>query len=499
MASMKDGVSGAWRAMDRGVQIALVGAAFLAVAALAWGSFVLLHDDYGTLFAQLSDTDAAAVVDALKHQKVPYRLSDGGSTISVPADRVHDTRLGLMSSNLPLTGGVGFEIFDKQGLGVTEQSQRVSYQRALQGELARTIASLENVKQVRVHLVLPESSLFKRDRQDATAAVTVTMKPGYTLEHQQIVGVQRLVAASVAGLDPGHVVITDQRGVTLSAGDSESGNVAGVEARLDLQRQIETHISQKVAQLLDKAYGAGQALVSVSVALSFDAVKTTTQDLLPVKGSTDGGIVRKRQVTSNPGGGYAAETEANASVAETRRSNATTEIEYEYGRRVEEVIRSPGAVKRLTVGVVVPSGLADEQLQRIRELVLVAAGLDEARGDVVNVSRLDPSAVGVTAVGIAKPVSNDAAAESDAAGVDAGPMTAAVGKGGARLDWLHSRGLWYLAAAFAALLLIAALLGIAARLWRRRSLSDRQREELLQEIRRTLSESAAVTPLHNKS
>jgi flagellar M-ring protein FliF len=234
------------------------------------------------------------------------------------------------------------------------------------------------------------------------------------------------------------------------------------------------------------------------VALSFDAVKTTTQDLLPVHGSTDGGIVRKRLVTSNPGGGYAAETEMNASVAETRRSNATTEIEYEYGRRVEEVIRSPGAIKRLTVGVVVPSGLADEQLQRIRELVLVAAGLDESRGDVVNVSRLDPSAVGVIAVGLAKTAANDAAAGSDASGVDAGPVTAAAGKGGARFDWQHSRGLWYLAAAIAALLLIAVLLGTAARLWRRRSLSDRQREELLQEIRRTLSESAAATPLHNK-
>src|SRR5689334_2633275 len=166
-----------------------------------------MRTDYSVLFSQLTQADAASIVDQLRRQKVPYVLADDGTTIEVPASQVHETRLRLMSSGMPLAGGIGFEIFDKQGLGATEQSQRVSYQRALQGELARTIATLENVKSARVHLVLPESSLFKRDKQNATAAVTLTMKPGHTIGQPQIAGVQRLVSASVPGLEPARVII----------------------------------------------------------------------------------------------------------------------------------------------------------------------------------------------------------------------------------------------------------------------------------------------------
>jgi flagellar M-ring protein FliF len=488
MATIKETTIGVWRGMDRGLRIAAVGAALLAVAATVWGSYVLLHEDYGTLFAQLSDTDAASIVDALKRQKIPYRLSDNGSTISVPANRVNDTRLGLMSSNVPLSGGIGFELFDKQGLGATEQSQRVSYQRALQGELVRTISSLENVKQVRVHLVLPESSLFKRDRQEATAAVTVTMKPGNTLDKQQIIGVQRLVAASVAGLDPAHVVITDQRGVTLSAADANSGSVVGVEARLDIQRQIEAHIAQKISRLLDNAYGSGQAIISVAVAISFDAIKRTTQDLLPVHGTGEGGVVRKRQVTSGTIAGDSTGVAQYDTALDSRRTNSTTEIEYEYGRRVEEVIASPGAIKRLTIGVIVPPRLGEDQQRRIRELVEVAAGIDVARGDIVSVQSLDqPSANGAQATQGDEPVLlGDPSGPPKTGNVDAGAFWAAAAP-------LTSIPMVVLVA----LLVVAVLAFVLVRFGRARSLTDRQREQLLQDIRRTLGDERA-TPMQVK-
>src|SRR5262249_15440166 len=152
-------------------------------------------------------------------------------------------------------GGVGFEIFDKQGLGATEQSQRVSYQRALQGELARTIGTLDDVKQARINLVLPEATLFKRERQEERAAVTLTMKPGASLRHEQILGIQRLVSASVRDLDPDRVVVTDQRGITLSGADA-LGHGAGVsEARLEMKRDIEEYVTRKVARLLDSTFG----------------------------------------------------------------------------------------------------------------------------------------------------------------------------------------------------------------------------------------------------
>src|SRR6187551_1857332 len=140
------------------------GAAIIVIAAivLVWWS---TRTEYTVLFSRLTETDAAGIVSELKRQKLDYQLADGGTTVRVPAARVHDIRLQLMSGGTPIAGGVGFEIFDRQGMGATEQSQRVSYQRALQGELARTIGALDGVQQARVHLVLPESTLFRRDRQ----------------------------------------------------------------------------------------------------------------------------------------------------------------------------------------------------------------------------------------------------------------------------------------------------------------------------------------------
>lgn len=491
MGTVQDTIVGGWRNLDRGFKIALFVAAVLAVAAIIWGIFVLAREDYRTLFSQLSDTDAAAIVAELKRQKIPYKLSDGGSTVSVPTEQVHDTRLGLMSTNVPLSGGVGFEIFDKQGLGTTEQSQRVSFQRALQGELARTIAVLDNVKQARVHLVLPESSLFKRDHQEATAAVTVTMKPGNTLERQQILGVQRLVAASVSGLDPARVVITDQRGVTLSSAEATGGAAGSVAARLDVQRQVEAHLAQKIARMLDGAVGPGQAMVSVDVALRFDAIKTTTQDLLPLYGASGpqaNAVVRRRQVTTGEGSN-ALSGDVIETAATGRRSGSTTEVEYEYGRRVEEVIAAPGAIRRVTVGVIVPPHIDQEQQQRIRELVRVAAGIDDARGDLLSVQALGqpllpaPEASAVT--------------DADASGASA---SVAGGIGATRNTvWSWPRKIQ---TSLLAVLIACVVFGVFAivlvRPWRSRSLSDRQREALLDEIRRTLGEESRASQLKAK-
>jgi flagellar M-ring protein FliF len=171
-----------WRRLDRGAKVALIGGAAVILVGTAWMLYLALKQDYGVLFSDLTQSDAAAIVERLRESKTKYKLSENGTTVSVAAEQVHDVRLALMSSDLPLSGGVGFEIFDRQGLGATEHSQRVSYQRALQGELSRTIGTLEGVKQARVHLVLPESSLFRKDQQQATAAVTLAMKPGASVD-----------------------------------------------------------------------------------------------------------------------------------------------------------------------------------------------------------------------------------------------------------------------------------------------------------------------------
>lgn len=478
---MSNRVSALWNGWGRGGQIAALGSAVALLGLVLWLALGLLREDYGVLFTDLADADAAAIVKQLKKEKIPYRLVDRGATIEVPAAQVHDVRLTLMSGDLPLSGGVGFEIFDKQGLGATEHSQKVSYQRALQGELARTIATMDHVRQVRVHLVMPESTLFTRDRQQASAAVAVALEPGMVLERQQILGVQRLVAAAVAGLDPARVVITDQRGVSLSAADS--GGAAGVaDARLQVKRDIEEYMTHKIVSLLDSAFGPGQAIVSVDASLNFDATKTTIQDLLPAEAADGSGrVVRRRQVT----GSAAAQpmwTNASEAAAAPRTPSSTTEVEYEYGRRIDEVIAAPGALSRLNVGVIVPGELTEEKRSRIAELVRVAAGIDATRGDAVSVQPLsqiggETAAPDLFVVEAADAAEAAAPAKGRTIAVET-PVEATVAVG-------------------ALIGLVIALFGVILFLrFGRQTVSVREREQLLEELRSSLNGRPAAGRAH---
>lgn len=496
-----------WARLQPGARISFVAGVLLIGAVVTWLAVVTLRPQYQVLFSRLAETDAAAMVDQLKRLKMPYRLADEGTTIEVPADQVHETRLRLMSSGVTLSGAVGFEIFDKQGLGATEQSQRVSYQRALQGELARTISSLEDVKQARVHLVLPESTLFKRDRQEARAAVSLTLRPGATLSREQILGIQRLVGASVAALDPAKVVITDQRGVTLSGVDSlgvggdSSSSASATEGRLQMKREVEDYVTRKIARLLDSTYGPGQAIVSVDVLLNFDDIHRTVQDLLPVHGGDHGvGIRRKRQVLGSSGA-LSAAAAANLPALDpgdkdssTPPSNSTTEVEYEYGRSVEEVIAAPGGISRLSVGVVVPGDLSPEKQQRITDLVRVAAGINAERGDAIVVQPLDQLGARTT---LSQESATPEVAEP-AASVEPQTIHPKVGGG-----WLEE-GTWKSPSLWVAALLLA---GGVLLLQRRRAprfggatpLSVQERQQLLVEIQRTLSDAVGSAEARAKS
>jgi flagellar M-ring protein FliF len=493
-----------WSRLRLGARVGLIaGLAIIGVTTLVV-SYEVFRPEYQVLFTQLADADAASIVDQLKRLRIPYQLSDDGTTIEVPAAQVHETRLRLMSSGVPLSGVVGFEIFDKQGLGATEQSQRVSYQRALQGELARTVGSLEDVKQARVHLVLPESTLFKRDRQEARAAVSLTLKSG-ALSREQIRGIQRLVAASVAGLDAPNVVITDQRGVTLSGSDASALQAGGgaPEERLEIKRQVEDYITRKVAHLLDSTYGPGQAIVSVDASLNFDEIHRTVQDLLPLRGQTGertGGVRHKRQVSA----GAAADPNATADKevpAANANSNSTMEVDYEYGRSVEQVIAAPGGITRLSIGVIVPGNLEPDKQKRITDLVRMAAGISEDRGDAIVVQPLDqlgakPLAAkegGTESVGEAHGSAPATVAGTSAATashtVISKPQFGAVMTRGAVSGLLT--GLALIVAAV--ILLVTRRKGALARIARTgEPLSLQERQQLLVEIRRALSSPAVA-------
>jgi len=442
----------------------------IATGCLAWWA---LRTEYSVLFSRLNEADAAGIVAELKKQKVTYQLDDGGTTIRVPAERVHDVRLALMSSGTPIAGGVGFEIFDRQGLGATEQSQRVSFQRALQGELARTIGALDGVQQARVHLVLPESTLFRRDRQEARASVSLKLEPGVVLQEAQIFGIQRLVAAAVPGLELGHVVVTDQHGITLSAADALTVGGATGEGRLTMKREVEEYVTRKIVALLDRAYGPGRAIVSVDATLNFDEVKRTVQDLLPSNGAN---VRRRRQ--STPG---STALDPATTFQEDSAPRGTTDTEYDYGRRVEQVVAAPGSVTRLSVGVIVPGALDPATQERIEDMVRVAAGINETRGDLVVVQNLD--GIGSDGSSVAPAASATVTPVEEGASPVVRPSVPAAAAASFPAWWAN----WYAWGAAAMALVLLLILLLLRRGGGEARLSDDERARLLADVKASLT------------
>ncbi|MEN9864921.1 MAG: hypothetical protein RL748_511 [Pseudomonadota bacterium] len=354
-------------------------------AALGWWAY---RTDYGLLFADLSNADAAAMVAELDRMKTPYQLTDGGRTILVPKDLVYKTRLKVMGKELPLHGAVGFEVFNNADFGMTEFVQKVNYQRAVQGELTRTILAIEDVQAARVHLAIPEQGLFKKALSKPKASVTLTLKPGRVLAPEQIGGIQRLVAASVPEIQIADVTVLDQHGVPLSRVASNDGSIESAMTQLDSKRGVEDYLLKKVNQVLDNTFGPGAAIASVDVALNLDQDRTTTEDVLPAKGAPDatpaGVLVRERQTTH-----MAASNNASATSLAGSGENSSVESDYQVGRRVQQVVTAPGSVKRMTIAVVVKKSLEPAQLEHLKEVVSLALGFNAQRGDAIVIQSMD--------------------------------------------------------------------------------------------------------------
>jgi len=384
----------AWEGAERGRRITLVVLAVVIVAVTAALCVWTLSSNYQVLFAELDARDAAAIVEELKRAKVPYQIADGGSKILVEDKVVHETRLRLMGRGVPISGGVGFEIFDGKDVGMTEYTQKINYQRALQGELARTIMAINQVKLARVHLVIAEGSIFKRQKLKPKASVSLILKPDGGLSNEQILGIQRLVAAAVPGLDAASVTVLDQRGVTLSATAEGNEDYAAVTGKFKLKKSAEEYFVRKISEVLDKTFGPGQAIVSVDVTLDFDEIRRTQESIIPVRGGlTDevGAVVRKRQSVNRPARGPITKATVNGEpqyAAASGEANSTTEVEYEVGKSIEQVVTSPGGIRRVSVGVIVPK-MTDDQLVRMHAMVGMIVGLNEARGDALAIQSID--------------------------------------------------------------------------------------------------------------
>lgn len=375
-----------WNELSRAAKFGLGAGVTVIVALTIVAAVWVFRTDYQVLFADLKPQDSAVMVAELDRLKIPYKIAESGTTILVEKEVVHSTRLKLLGKELPLHGVVGLELFNNSDFGMTEFAQKINYQRALQGEITRTISSLAEISDVRVHLALPEEGLFKKSSNKAKAAITIALKPGQTLRTEQILGIQRLVAASVPGILAQDVTIVDKQGVALTraAGQSDSDFVA---TSLELKRDTENLLSKKVNEVLARTFGEGAASATVDVVLNMDQIKVTTEDVLSApneSGHAAGVIVKDKESIRD----LAAPLESGATGQATKSGASTREVEYQVGRRVEQIVSQPGAIKRLSAVAVIQKALTDEQKVQVQALVVAAVGAIEARGDQVVVQGL---------------------------------------------------------------------------------------------------------------
>ena len=403
MANWRERLRELWNRYDRRRKLIFFGALLAVILAFVGASvWYGSKPDYVPLYTNLETKDAGDVVNSLKETGVPYELVEDkkGATILVPAPQVHNLRLDLAAAGLP-RGNKGFELFDDSKLGVTEFQNKINYLQALQGELTRTIEHLDSVEKARVHIVLPEDSLYKKNEKPATASILLMLAPEAKLTPPEVKGIVNLVSHSVQGLNPENVTIVDAEGNILNKSDDDAlEREAQMNLRalnqIEMTKKVRDHIQQNVQTLLDKTLGEGNAFVRVSVELDFDDRKIDRQTFTPVV--DESGIIRSQQDISEsyngestiPGGPAGVQSNIPGYVAEDRSANAEYERKestrnYEINEENQKIIASPGSIRRLTVAVLVNDSITELQQEGLLRAVSSAAGINENRGDTISV------------------------------------------------------------------------------------------------------------------
>ncbi len=336
--------------------------------------------EYGVLFANLEPSDGSSILDRLRTDKVPYQVKDGGRTILVPQSKVYETRLSLAGAGLP-GSGTGYELLDTNKLGWTDFVQKLQYHRALEGEIARTIQTLEEVSAARVHLVMPEPSLFAAEEKPTTASVVLRMKPGARLAPTQVRGIIHLVSSAVEGLTPDNVTLLDVLGNLLSQ-PHQDPLVGATSDQIALVRGMEEQLTSKVQTLLETVLGPGKSAVRIAAEMSFEKKESTTEQF-----DADNPVVRSEEKTTQAGSDGA------------RTESATTN--YEISKKTEHVSSPTGVIKRLTASVFVDGTYKDagkgkrdyvprttEDLRKYENIIKTAIGFDATRGDLLTVENV---------------------------------------------------------------------------------------------------------------
>ncbi len=260
-----------------GALVTLAFAIALLVGAWMWTRSI----DYSVLFSNISERDGGQIIVSLQQMNVPYKFSEGGGAILVPAGLVHDARLKLASQGLPKGGLVGFEVMENQKLGSSQFLEQINYQRALEGELARSIQSLQAVQGARVHLAIPKSSAFLRDEQKPTASVVLNLHPGRSLEASQVAGIVHLVSSSVPQLNPASISVIDQNGNLISQNQDLARDAGLDPTQLKYLREVETSYIKRIEAILDPVAGTGNVRAQVTADLDFSQTEQTAESYKP--------------------------------------------------------------------------------------------------------------------------------------------------------------------------------------------------------------------------
>jgi flagellar M-ring protein FliF len=411
-------------ALPVGRKLLLAAGVVALLVLLVTGGLWTQREDYKVLFANVSDKDGGAIIAQLSQMNVPYKFTEGGTAILVPADKVHDARLRLAQAGLPRGGTVGLELMDTARFGTTQFQERLNFQRGLEGELVRSITSLSAVQAARVHLALPQQNGFFREQQKPSASVLLTLYPGRTLDRGQVAGIVHLVASSVPELNTKAVSVLDQSGALLSGPTEGMADANGMDAQqLQYINRLETAYTKRVMDLLEPVVGRDNLRAQVNADLDFSQTEQTSEEFKPNQGK-EPAAVRSSQsseqanasppqpsgvpgaASNQPQGPTSAPINGSAAPLQTAQGGAnaggTSKREavtnYEVDKTVRVTRGATGNIRRITAAVVVnyrsvtdkkgkteQVPLSDEELAKLTSLVQEAVGYNKDRGDSIKV------------------------------------------------------------------------------------------------------------------
>jgi flagellar M-ring protein FliF len=396
---------------------ALAAAIALIVGVMLWSS----RPEYSVLFSNLAEKDGGAVVTSLQAQNVPYKFSDNGNAILVPASQVHDLRLRLAAQGIPKGGLVGFELMENQKLGLSQFHEQVNYQRALEGELSRTISSIAAVAGARVHLAIPKQTAFLRDEQKPTASVLVNLYTGRSLDAAQVAGIVHLIASSVPQLSNDNVSVIDQDGNLLTKKPDPLRMAALDPTQLKYVKELEDGYIERINSILKPILGTGNFRAQVTADVDFNVTEQTAETYRPnpspeqaIRSQQSNESQTRDQGAQGVPGALSNQPPVPATAPLTTpavpgapgangqpplNTTKSATINYEVDKTVQHTRKSLGQIKRLSVAVAVnykaekdkngalkTTPLPDEEMKRIEDLIREAMGYNKDRGDSINVA-----------------------------------------------------------------------------------------------------------------